>query len=58
MKNIIIRDLDQDQKKDIRDIVKAYMVRPAVSAKSASTAIERMIRQFMRDEQKNLDYRQ
>jgi len=57
MKNIMIRDLDRDQKKEIRDIVEEYMNRPAVSTTSASTAIEQMIRQFAFEEKRNREYR-
>lgn len=56
MKNIMLRDLKN--KKDVADIVEAYMKRPSVDTTSASTAIEQMIRQFDRDESANRQYRQ
>ncbi len=48
MKTIMLRRLDE--KTDIVDIVGAYMERPRVNTKSASTAIESLIRQFDRDQ--------
>ena len=58
MKIIMLRDLDLPEKKDVADIVKAYMTRPRVATTAATVAVESLIRQFDRNEKDNLGYRQ
>lgn len=56
MKNIMIRDLDTDQKADIRAILEDYLARPTTGSPAISTAIEKLIREFRENERRYKEY--
>lgn len=58
MKNLMLRGLDHQDKKDVVEIIKQYMKRPGVVSPSATKAIEGIVRQFDCDERRNLEYNQ
>lgn len=56
MKNIMIRDLDTDQKSDVRAILEDYLARPTTGSPAISTAIEKLIREFRDNERWYKEY--
>lgn len=55
MKTLMLRGLDE--KPDVVEILRRYMNRLNVNTIAASTALESLVRQFDKDEKRNLDYR-
>lgn len=50
MKEILLRNLNDEKKADVKEILEEYLNRHYVQTKNGSTAVEQLIREFRRNE--------